>query len=143
MALAGAATDFFFGQEIAMMPHYVCHKDSQTQPVYALKPNGLGFFGTTGSIWEWCHVAADTDDETGREMLDDVRRLIAGGTYSDPPEKLRSPCRVDNHPAALRSEYIGFRVFRTLPDQSSEGTDGTSAHAKSAGRDMPSSSASR
>jgi formylglycine-generating enzyme required for sulfatase activity len=113
VALAGASTDFFFGQDISMIPYYCCCADSQTQPVHLLKPNDLGLFGTSGNIWEWCHSHAA--DEGGLTVTDGLPRLIAGGTFGDPRESLRSPQRV-SHAAAMISEYIGFRVFRTLAD---------------------------
>jgi formylglycine-generating enzyme required for sulfatase activity len=113
VALAGAATDFCFGQDITMIRKYACCLAEETEPGYLLKPNDFGLFATSGNVWEWCHVSSHEDQDDVQEISDLVLRPIAGGTFGDLREAIRNPHR-QNHPVTRSMEYIGFRVFRTL-----------------------------
>ncbi len=119
VSLAGAATDYFFGQDVLMIQHFAwCRENSggQSWPVHRLKPNPLGLFSTLGNIWEWCQGVDETTDESPGAVYDSDKRRIAGGVYDDPPDSMRTAHRSSVEPHK-QSEYIGFRVFRTLPEK--------------------------
>ncbi len=117
VCLAGATSDYFFGRDVEMTESYEwCSANSggQTHPVTELKPNAFGLFGTLGNIWEWCQDSAEADaNADDGTVRDSERRLIAGGTFDDPPESFRRACR-SILPPHSPSVYVGFRVFRTL-----------------------------
>ena len=91
-ALAGATTDFFFGQDVSMAGFFAWSTENAggtTRPVFQLKPNPFGLFSTSGNIWEWCHELVTSPDKLSGSLSDDMERSIAGGVFSDPQEQMR------------------------------------------------------
>ncbi len=114
--LAGAESDFCFGWDVEMIRHYAwcsANSDGQTWPADRLKPNAFGLFGTLGNTWEWCQDRFQSEDISASVLRDADQRLIAGGTFDEPPDSMRNPHRTGLAPGK-HLMYVGFRVFRTL-----------------------------
>ena len=94
-----------------------------------LKPNDLGLFDMHGNVSEWCQdffndypagggrPVEDTPKITGDPLYMIAGRLtiVRGGSFRDLAWLQRSAQRFKQS-RELRSEYVGFRVARTLPN---------------------------
>ncbi len=95
-----------------------------TAPVGSFEPNAIGLHDMLGNLWEWtgdCY----TDSLKGRgqpaqrpagpqpETCNQALRILRGGSWSDPPDSLRSASRIAI-PADKRIQIGGFRVLRSL-----------------------------
>ena len=88
-------------------------------------PNAFGLFDVLGNAYDRCHdefkkypaarSGAVPDDGLPSEMIHpDSRRVIRGGAFHRLDDSLSSADRHDTE-ADNKSEYIGFRVARTMP----------------------------
>lgn len=125
---AGADTARSFGSDVSQLAHYaVFSENSGNQPaaVGSKKPNDFGLFDTLGNVAEWCHdsyrpypphdVVPVSVDQEPLEIVDDQQQLVVrGGSFADPPAKLRSAARGKSSPQQ-RSSTVGFRVARSFP----------------------------
>lgn len=86
-----------------------CSEISQgcTHPVITLekKPNGLGIYGMSGNVWEWCL------DKVNSSKIDCVLRGGAWDTDSD----LCSILKRNLHDPTFRAPNIGFRLVLSSP----------------------------
>jgi formylglycine-generating enzyme required for sulfatase activity/tetratricopeptide (TPR) repeat protein len=87
----------------------------QTAPVGSLFPNAFGVYDMHGNVWEWLddcwrdnYLASASSSEAGCRL-----RVIRGGSWNDPLTKIRAASRGGASPATS-SEYVGFRLARTL-----------------------------
>ena len=96
-----------------------------TAPVGSFMPNGFGLYDMHGNVWEWVE---DCQSDSLRHLSGlkvaggegaslpcsaDTPRVLRGGSWSDPPQRLRSAARVAGPPDA-RDYIVGFRVARNL-----------------------------
>jgi formylglycine-generating enzyme required for sulfatase activity/serine/threonine protein kinase len=96
-----------------------------TAPVGSFIPNGFGLYDMHGNLWEWVedcesnslrHLSSlEASGVTGasRSCSSNMGRILRGGSWSDPPQRLRSAARIAGPPDA-RDHIVGFRVARTL-----------------------------
>ncbi len=125
---AGALTSRYYGEMNELLPKYAwSFKNSQarTWPVGSLKPNDLGLFDAQGNVYTWCQerykeypagkgggAVEDQEDELVVTSTD--RRVVRGGSFSDPASHVRSAFRDLTVPTD-RDLMLGFRLARTLP----------------------------
>ncbi len=99
----------------------------QTAPVGSFPPNKFGLYDTAGNVEEWtedcAHINYNGAPTDGSAWLaenggDCSQRMVRGGSWIDPPDKLRSAFR-NAYATVYRYDYVGFRVMRTLPEAAS------------------------
>ncbi|MCC6777916.1 MAG: SUMF1/EgtB/PvdO family nonheme iron enzyme [Hyphomicrobiales bacterium] len=96
-----------------------------TAPVGTFAANGFGLYDLHGNVWEWT-ADCQTDSLRGTSDRDaapevavrractaETARMLRGGSWSDPPRRLRSAVRIAGPPDA-RDNIVGFRVVRDL-----------------------------
>lgn len=100
------------------------------RPVGSLKPNDWGFFDMQGNAMEWCFDLFEDypydqpnapDKPLGTGVVDNADRELRGSAYYDLPQYFRSAYRFSNQPSGQLA--TGFRVCRTLRDESDESQD--------------------
>ena len=91
-----------------------------TAPVGTFAANRFGLFDMLGNAWEWVedcwydnYQGAPSDARAWTSGGDCGRRVLRGGSWSSVAEYLRPGAR-DRASTALRFNYLGFRVSRTL-----------------------------
>ncbi len=94
-------------------------KHANTAPVGSFPANAFGLHEMHGNVFEWvedCYTDnykdAPTDGSAAAEVKS-CRRVVRGGSWNDPPGYPRSANRFRNA-TDVRSNYLGFRVGRTL-----------------------------
>jgi formylglycine-generating enzyme required for sulfatase activity len=130
VARAGTTTPFWWGSSISSSQanydgNYTYNdgpkgeRRGRTVPVDSFLPNPFGLYQVHGNVWEWTgdcwndsHSGAATD---GAALITAGcrDRVLRGGSWDKGPLRLRSACRDRGHPD-VRSDYLGFRVARTL-----------------------------
>lgn len=92
----------------------------KTAPIGNFKPNPFGLFDTAGNVLEWvldCHHVnyknAPNDHQPWLLGGDCSRRIVRGGSFTNPPDNLRTTKR-----AAVafdeKRDNIGFRIVREI-----------------------------
>jgi formylglycine-generating enzyme required for sulfatase activity len=96
-----------------------------TAPVGSFLPNAYGLYDMHGNVWEWVEdcqsdslrALAGQESSTGAAThavcSGDAARILRGGSWSDPPQRLRSAARIAG-PPDIRDNIVGFRIARTL-----------------------------
>lgn len=90
-----------------------------TAPAGSFEPNATGVHDMLGNLWEWVEDCyrdslrgqprkADQTEACSQEL-----RVLRGGSWSDPPDKLRPAARIAI-PADKRIQIGGFRLARDL-----------------------------
>ncbi len=95
-----------------------------TNPVQTFSPNGLGIFGLSGNVWEWCEdlyfdmaYSAQLNNNVHNPCITHnsapglVRRVMRGGSFKNRINLLRCTSRGSGHPFAF-SSHVGFRCVR-------------------------------
>jgi len=114
---AGTDSVYSFGDDPAKLGEYAWSTENAAgndPPVGAKKPNAWGLYDAHGYLWEWC---ADTwhDDYSGApadgsaaQDGDTKRRVLRGGSWKDPADRLTSTAR---RPAdrELKDDAVGLR----------------------------------
>jgi len=130
VARAGTTTPFWFGSSISTK---LANYDGDTAyaggqkgefrhhslPVDIFDANPFGLYQTNGNVYDWVEDCWSTgyqgapQDGAARVSGDCGRRVLRGGSWYDPPAKLRAANRAGFFPG-YRSDKIGFRVARPL-----------------------------
>lgn len=94
--------------------------DKKTAPVGSFKANPFGLYDTAGNVSEWVedcwhdnYSGAPTDGTVWSSGGNCTRRVIRGGSWTNPPKDLRSSNRSRYYPEN-RDYFIGFRIVREI-----------------------------
>jgi formylglycine-generating enzyme len=91
-----------------------------TDPVGSFKPNPWGLYDILGNVAQWvedCYVEDYKEapkDGSAAATQDCTSRIVRGSSWSNIPRRLRAADRNVNAPGN-RSNYVGFRLARTVP----------------------------
>ena len=121
VARAGTRTRYHTGDSIA--PSHANYGESglsRTTKTGAYAANAWGIYDVHGNVWEWVQDCGGSysyrgapTDGSASESGDCRARALRGGSWNAAPVLLRSANRLWNL-AFDRSNYVGFRVARTL-----------------------------
>jgi formylglycine-generating enzyme required for sulfatase activity len=126
---AGSSTPFHFGETIspALVNYYgsCAYADGpegdcrqQTTPVSLFPANSWGLHDMHGNVWEWCQdqwhdnyngAPQDGSAWLDRDVTNDYKRLLRGGSWNDLPGSCRSAYRGLPLPGYV-SGLVGLRV---------------------------------
>lgn len=93
----------------------------RSHPVGKKDPNLWGLHDMHGNVMEWCHDWAGdyptgaVSDPTGAK--EGYSRMIRGGAWLTPAVLGKAGSRAFHFPPDTRSDYVGFRVAMSLPEQ--------------------------
>ncbi|MBP8255680.1 MAG: SUMF1/EgtB/PvdO family nonheme iron enzyme [Opitutaceae bacterium] len=143
-ARAGTNTAYSFGDDPAQLPQYACFQASQYSPVGSHKPNPWGLYDVHGNVAEWTldqyqpdaytHLKSGPAPETWVRSTQPYPHVIRGGSWHDPPERLRSAARGASKADWKRDDpglpksvwyltnapWVGFRIVRPADIPSAE-----------------------
>jgi formylglycine-generating enzyme required for sulfatase activity len=119
VARAGTETLYSFGDDAKSLDAYAWHTGNAAgndPPVGAKQPNPWGLYDIHGYLWEWCadpswhggYEQAPGDGSAWSEGGNRTQRVLRGGSWKDPAERLTSSYR-RAAPAALRDDAAGLR----------------------------------
>jgi formylglycine-generating enzyme required for sulfatase activity len=92
----------------------------RTLPIDSFEPNPWGLYNVHGNVWEWTEDcwnwsnAGNPGDGRPRIRGDCAKRVVRGGSWSYPPQSLRSAIR-GWYTSVGRDAGQGFRLARMLP----------------------------
>lgn len=127
--LGRALTQYHFGNDEQELKKYAWHHENSKgviHPVAELLPlkiNGNPFYDLHGLLFEWCsNLYGDGALEEGVDPKGpalDNQRVMRGGAYVTWADGISSD---DRAPVNLdyKSKWLGFRLVRTLPSQTSK-----------------------
>jgi formylglycine-generating enzyme required for sulfatase activity len=117
-ARAGTRTRYSFGDDPEALGDYGWYHGNAAgndPPVGAKKPNPWGLYDIHGYLWEWCADAwhddyrgAPADGSAWRDGGDAQRRVLRGGSWKDPAERLACAYRLAAD-RKTRGDHIGLR----------------------------------
>jgi formylglycine-generating enzyme required for sulfatase activity len=125
---AGTVSSRYYGGSIALLKEYawyVASSRDRAWPCGLLQPNELGLFDMLGNVYEWCQdqsiqnrTARDgtiEDDIIAAQVCTDkTYHTIRGASFPNRAAIVRAANR-DGLAPSLRTNYVGFRLARTLP----------------------------
>jgi formylglycine-generating enzyme required for sulfatase activity len=124
-ARAGTQTAYSFGEEKALAGEYAWYEanaDFQAHPVGEKGANKFGLYDMHGNVEEWVEDCdhddyndAPADGSAWMGAGNCYSRMVRGGGWGDTLWAIRSAYRT-SHNVDDRSEYVGFRVARTLSE---------------------------
>ncbi len=93
-------------------------------PVGSFEPNPFGLHDVHGNVWEWCRdmpmpyhpdivIAPDGERQIPESIGDLGTRILRGGGFSNPPERLRSAARWSAR-RSFRTHLVGVRPARAV-----------------------------
>lgn len=117
-ARAGTQARYSFGDDVKQLDDHGWHTGNAAgndPPVGAKKPNPWGLYDVHGYLWEWCadswhenYENAPTDGSAWSNGGEPNQRVLRGGSWKDPAERLTSRYR-QSAAAALRDDAVGLR----------------------------------
>ena len=119
-ARCGNAAAYGFGDKAEDLVKYAwfdTNANEKTHEAASKLPNACGLYDMHGNVQEWTEDCWTNDygnaPNDGRAVVTGLcsQRVVRGGTWCDPADKLRSASR-QPHGYALRSSFTGFRVVR-------------------------------
>jgi len=119
-ARCGNAAAYGFGDKAEDLVKYAwfdTNANEKTHEAASKLPNACGLYDMHGNVQEWTEDCWTNDygnaPNDGRAVVTGLcsQRVVRGGTWYDPADKLRSASR-QPHGYALRSRFTGFRVVR-------------------------------
>lgn len=143
-ARAGTTTAYSFGDDPAQLPEYACVQSSQYSPVGSHKPNPWGLYDVHGNVAEWTldqylpdaymHLKDGPAPGTWVRSTRPYPHVLRGGSWHDPPERLRSAARGASRLDWKRDDpglpksvwyltnapWVGFRLVRPAEIPSAE-----------------------
>lgn len=106
-ARAGTETKYFFGNDIALLPHYSWSRESFTEgslhKVGSKAPNPWGLYDIYGNVWEWT-----SEGELGEACYVGGRCQVRGGSWHITADGWDSAF-FKYYPSDYRGISIGFR----------------------------------
>jgi formylglycine-generating enzyme required for sulfatase activity len=124
---AGAVTGWHFGDDATYLEKYGVSAATRNEPlpIGRRKPNDFGLFDLLGNVAEWCQDAyaaypvsvadaSQTTTDQSDEVDDGRARVIRGGAFRDPADRVRCAARA-KQPPTHRTDSVGFRVGRSYP----------------------------
>lgn len=117
-ARAGTSTRYSFGDDAAQLTDYgwfTGNAAGNDPPVGAKRANPWGLYDVHGYLWEWCldhghdnYVSAPTDGTAWTDSPEAPQRILRGGSWKDPADRLTSRYRrlADRQ---LRDDAVGVR----------------------------------
>jgi formylglycine-generating enzyme required for sulfatase activity len=136
-ARAGASARYFWGDDSVNLCSYANGADATareqnpgwlvascrdgfafTAPVGSFRPNGFGLYDMIGNVWEWTSdCASDSLRQAAQggpaDCAAGANRILRGGSWSDPPDRLRLAARIAGPPEA-RDQIVGLRLVREI-----------------------------
>ncbi len=116
---AGSTTSYSFGETISDAQANFDSHVGQTSLVGSYPANNWGLCDMHGNVWEWVedtfHGSYEGAPTDGSAWIGGTNseRVLRGGSWIDGPGDLRSAGRYGGNPG-VRSDFVGFRVSRTL-----------------------------
>jgi formylglycine-generating enzyme required for sulfatase activity len=117
-ARAGTQSVYSFGDDPAALGDYAwstLNAAGNDPPVGAKRPNAWQLFDMHGYLWEWCadtwhdtYEGAPTNGSPWAAGGDAARRVLRGGSWKDPAERLTSSHR-RAAPRELKDDAVGLR----------------------------------
>lgn len=117
-ARAGTTTRYSFGDDLAQLGQFGWFNGNAAgndPPVGAKKPNAWKLFDMHGYLWEWCRDSwhadyrdAPQDGSAWHAGGDAKQRVLRGGSWKDPAERLTSTYR-RTASKELRDDAVGLR----------------------------------
>ena len=90
----------------------------KTHPVGRKKPNELGLYDMSGTVWEWCQdvwhedlKGTPADGSARTSGGDQSRRVVRSGSWNDYSNNCRAAARGGDY-TDNRNDFIGFRLAR-------------------------------
>ncbi len=124
-ARAGTQARYSFGDDAGDLDAHAWHTGNAAgndPPVGAKKPNPWGLYDMHGYLWEWCsdvehknYQGAPVDGSPWLQGGTADRRMIRGGSWKDPAERLTSSYRLAV-PKETRDDAIGLRCVLATGD---------------------------
>ncbi|MCP5195607.1 MAG: SUMF1/EgtB/PvdO family nonheme iron enzyme [Gammaproteobacteria bacterium] len=117
-AARGRLQDTIFSWGDEFDPNRANYPDSKiedTSTVGCFPANDFGLYDMIGNVFEWTHSYFSSypyraeDDRENLEAVDDVLRVMRGGSWRDDPDFTRCAYRLRSRPN-LCFDYFGFRV---------------------------------
>ncbi|MDP6621443.1 MAG: formylglycine-generating enzyme family protein [Alphaproteobacteria bacterium] len=115
---AGTTSRYWLGNGIDHRQANLGGRLKSTAAAGSYGANPFGLFDVHGNLWEWVedcanqsYAGAPNDGSAWSGPSDCPRRMLRGGSWTNPPDLLRSAYRADSR-ADDRSATIGFRVAR-------------------------------
>jgi formylglycine-generating enzyme required for sulfatase activity len=122
---AGTKTAWSFGDDVGEIGKYAWWKENskgEDPPVGKKLPNAWGLYDMHGYVWEWCLDPWQADykdaptDGSARAKSDSKDRVLRGGGYATPSDKMRSAYR-HHADAETRSGEVGFRCVKVTDNK--------------------------